>query len=206
MATQRICENDKHEIKSYPVGEDKRSSCALRFWRLDNLLGWLRLGVDWICEVGCGFGVLARGEYGWGLKVARLGAAGCGGGEGLGCCGGWGIREEEEGAISDSEKAQNEELETFVAGSEEVELAVAHILEKIERFTQLVSELLGSGKAMFQKIGDEFEERMIMVHKEQIEKWQEEIRELRILDASNEEANALLHNARGLLHHAHVDS
>ncbi|XP_007216892.2 uncharacterized protein LOC18781955 isoform X1 [Prunus persica] len=114
--------------------------------------------------------------------------------------------EEEEGAISDSEKAQNEELETFVAGSEEVELAVAHILEKIERFTQLVSELLGSGKAMFQKIGDEFEERMIMVHKEQIEKWQEEIRELRILDASNEEANALLHNARGLLHHAHVDS
>ncbi|CAL2244773.1 unnamed protein product [Prunus armeniaca] len=71
--------------------------------------------------------------------------------------------EEEEGAISDSEKAQNEELETFVAGSEEVELAVAHILEKIERFTQLVSELLGSGKAMFQKIGDEFEERMIML-------------------------------------------
>ncbi|BFG24049.1 hypothetical protein CerSpe_103230 [Prunus speciosa] len=114
--------------------------------------------------------------------------------------------EEEEGAISDSEKAQNEELETFVAGSEQVELAVAHILEKIERFTQLVSELLGSGKAMFQKIGDEFEERMIMVHKEQIEKWQEEIRELRVLDASNEEANALLHNARGLLHHAHVDS
>ncbi|PQQ09493.1 uncharacterized protein Pyn_04503 [Prunus yedoensis var. nudiflora] len=114
--------------------------------------------------------------------------------------------EEEEGAISDSEKAQNEELEMFVAGSEQVELAVAHILEKIERFTQLVSELLGSGKAMFQKIGDEFEERMIMVHKEQIEKWQEEIRELRMLDASNEEANALLHNARGLLHHAHADS
>lgn len=114
--------------------------------------------------------------------------------------------EEEEGAISDPEKAQNEELETFVAGSDEVELAVAHILEKIERFTHLVSELLGSGKAMFQKIGDEFEERMIMVHKEQIEKWQEEIRELRMLDASNEEANALLHNARGLLHHAHVDS
>lgn len=44
------------------------------------------------------------------------------------------------------------------------------------------------------------------VHKEQIEKWQEEIRELRMLDASNEEANAILHNARGLLHHAHVDS
>ncbi|CAL9000079.1 unnamed protein product [Prunus brigantina] len=44
MAAQRICENDKHEIKSNPVGEDKRSSCALGFWRSDNLLGWLRLG------------------------------------------------------------------------------------------------------------------------------------------------------------------
>jgi len=32
-----------------------------------------------------------------------------------------------------------------------------------------------------------------------VEKWQEEIRELRALDASNEEANALLHNARHLL-------
>ncbi|CAB4280348.1 unnamed protein product [Prunus armeniaca] len=68
MAAQRICENDKHEIKSNPV---KRSSYALGFWRSGNLLGWLRLGADWICEVGCGFGVSARGEYGWRLKVAR---------------------------------------------------------------------------------------------------------------------------------------
>ncbi|KAH0976991.1 hypothetical protein GBA52_026710 [Prunus armeniaca] len=67
MAAQRICENHKHEIKSNPVGEDKRS-CALGFWRLGNLLGWLRLGADWICEVECGFGVLAQGEYGWGVE------------------------------------------------------------------------------------------------------------------------------------------
>lgn len=41
------------------------------------------------------------------------------------------------------------------------------------------------------------------IHKEQVEKWQEEIRELRALDASNEEANALLHNARYLLQPTH---
>lgn len=44
------------------------------------------------------------------------------------------------------------------------------------------------------------------IHKEQMEKWQEEIKDLRLLDASNEEANALLHNARHLLHNAHIDS
>lgn len=37
------------------------------------------------------------------------------------------------------------------------------------------------------------------IHKEQVEKWQEEIKELRALDASNEEANALLQNARYVL-------
>ncbi|CAJ2628809.1 hypothetical protein L195_g039524 [Trifolium pratense] len=36
----------------------------------------------------------------------------------------------------------------------------------------------------------------LLIHKEQVEKWQEEIKELRALDASNEEANALLQNAR----------
>ncbi|PQQ07802.1 hypothetical protein Pyn_36280 [Prunus yedoensis var. nudiflora] len=69
-ATQGICENDKHEIKSNPVGEDKKSYCAMGFWR-SNLLGRLRLGANWIGEFGCGFGVSAQGEYGWGLKVAR---------------------------------------------------------------------------------------------------------------------------------------
>lgn len=44
------------------------------------------------------------------------------------------------------------------------------------------------------------------VHKEQIDKWQEEIKELRMLDASNEDVNALLHNARYLLQNVHSDS
>ncbi|KAM1513056.1 hypothetical protein ACFX1Z_024538 [Malus domestica] len=114
--------------------------------------------------------------------------------------------DEGEGVMIESEMDQKEEFEGIVAGSEEVELAIAHILEKIERFTQLVSESLESGKTMFQKISDEFEERMIMVHKEQIEKWQEEIRELRMLDASNEDANVLLHNARHVFQNANLDS
>ncbi|RXH67554.1 hypothetical protein DVH24_027701 [Malus domestica] len=69
---------------------------------------------------------------------------------------------EGEGVMIGSEMDQKEEFEGIVAGSEEVELAIAHILEKIERFTQLVSESLESGKTMFQKISDEFEERMII--------------------------------------------
>ncbi|KAK7819286.1 hypothetical protein CFP56_040472 [Quercus suber] len=51
---------------------------------------------------------------------------------------------------------------TNIAGSEEMELNVAQILEKIERFTQLVSELLESGKTSFKELSNEFEERMIM--------------------------------------------
>ncbi|KAB2613177.1 hypothetical protein D8674_035493 [Pyrus ussuriensis x Pyrus communis] len=88
-----------------------------------------------------------------------------------------------------------EDFGTVVAGSEEVELAIVHILQKIERFMLRVSELLESGKTIFQNINKGFEERMILVHKEQIEKWQEEIRELCMHDPSNEDANVLLHNA-----------
>lgn len=38
-----------------------------------------------------------------------------------------------------------------------------------------------------------------------MEKWQEEIKELRLFDASNEEINALLHNARFLLQNVRND-
>lgn len=39
-----------------------------------------------------------------------------------------------------------------------------------------------------------------------MEKWQEEIKELRLLDASNEEATALLSNARFLLQNPFSES
>ncbi|XP_022757685.1 uncharacterized protein LOC111304917 [Durio zibethinus] len=104
------------------------------------------------------------------------------------------------------EITEKEQSETNIVGSEEMELNVSHILENIERFTQLVSELLESGKTMFKELSNEFEERLIMIHKEQMEKWQEEIKELRLIDASNEKASALLNNARFLLHNPLFDS
>ncbi|KAJ1377840.1 hypothetical protein SESBI_48456 [Sesbania bispinosa] len=107
--------------------------------------------------------------------------------------------EEKTGDEAESQAAQEEDFETNVTGSEEMELNISLILEKIENFTQRVSELLESGKTMFNELSNEFEEKLIMIHKEQVEKWQEEIKELRALDASNEEANVLLHNARYLL-------
>ncbi|XVF72878.1 hypothetical protein PTKIN_Ptkin12aG0155800 [Pterospermum kingtungense] len=105
-----------------------------------------------------------------------------------------------------TEIAEKEQSETNIAGSEEMELSISHILEKIERFTQLVSELLESGKTMFKELSDEFEEKLFMIHKEQMEKWQEEIKELRMVDASNEEASAMLSNARFLLQNPLLDS
>ncbi|KAL5068962.1 hypothetical protein RYX36_019849 [Vicia faba] len=95
---------------------------------------------------------------------------------------------------------QDEGFETNqLIGSEDMELNISLVLEKIENFTQRVSELLESGKTMFKDLCNEFEEKLIMIHKEQVEKWQEEIKELRALDASNEEANTLLQNARYVL-------
>ncbi|XP_031106039.1 uncharacterized protein LOC116010682 isoform X1 [Ipomoea triloba] len=111
--------------------------------------------------------------------------------------------DESEGAIA---KVAEEEAETNTMASEQVELEIAQILEKINRFTQLVSEMLESGKSMLKEVSNEFEERVILIHQEQMEKWQEEIKELRLLDASNEEADALLQNARYLLQNVHGDS
>ncbi|XVE77376.1 hypothetical protein DITRI_Ditri13aG0057400 [Diplodiscus trichospermus] len=119
------------------------------------------------------------------------------------------IEEKEEDQISNGtvmEITEKEQSETSLVGSEEMELNISHILEKIERFTQQASELLESGKAMFKELSNEFEERLIMIHKEQMEKWQEEINEMRLLDASNEEASAILSNARFLLQNPLFDS
>lgn len=110
---------------------------------------------------------------------------------------------EKDGAIMEN---VGEETENSVPVSELMELGMTDILEKIDRFTQLVSELLESGKSFLKELSNEFEERMILIHKEQMEKWQEEMKELRLLDASNEEVNALLHNARYLLQNVHDDS
>ncbi|XP_009125476.1 uncharacterized protein LOC103850470 [Brassica rapa] len=100
---------------------------------------------------------------------------------------------------------ENEETETKLVASDEMELNIAQILDKIESFTQTVSNLLDTGKTMFKELSNEFEERMIMIHKEYVEKWQEEIKELRLLDASNEETTSLLHNARFLIQNPNIE-
>ncbi|KAI3898020.1 hypothetical protein MKW92_029851 [Papaver armeniacum] len=91
-----------------------------------------------------------------------------------------------------------EEVETVAVGSEEMESLINGVLEKIERFTQQVLEMLEAGKTLFKDLSNEFEERIIGIHKEQIEKWQDEIKELRSLDAMNEEANTRLLMTRSL--------
>lgn len=45
---------------------------------------------------------------------------------------------EEDGVVLEIE--EKEEFQTNIAGSEEMELNIAQILEKIERFTQLVAK------------------------------------------------------------------
>ncbi|CAN4086581.1 unnamed protein product [Withania somnifera] len=88
-------------------------------------------------------------------------------------------------------KAVEEETAAATLQSEQVELEIANILEKIDRFTNQISELLESGKSMPKELSNEFEARIILIRKEQMEKWQEEIKDLRLLDTSNEEADAL---------------
>ncbi|KAI3898024.1 hypothetical protein MKW92_029855 [Papaver armeniacum] len=105
------------------------------------------------------------------------------------------VEEEEE---NENGLVMEEEVETAAAGSEEMESLINGVLEKIERFTQQVSEMLEAGKTLFKDLSNEFEERIIGIHKEQIEKWQDEIKELRSLDAMNEEANTRLHMTRSL--------
>ncbi|MCL7047397.1 hypothetical protein MKW94_014423 [Papaver nudicaule] len=97
-----------------------------------------------------------------------------------------------------------EEAETVVQGSEEMESLINGVLEKIERFTQQVSEMLEAGKTLFKDLSNEFEERIIGIHKEQIEKWQDEIKELRSLDAMNEEANTRLQMTLSLFQNVQI--
>ncbi|KAJ4832703.1 hypothetical protein Tsubulata_047435 [Turnera subulata] len=115
-------------------------------------------------------------------------------------------KEEEGGDGTGLEIVEKEETEATIVGSEEMELNISHVFEKIEQFTQTVSELLESGKALFKELSNEFEERLIAIHKEQIEKWQEEIKELRLLDAANEETSGILQNAKYLFQNPRMDS
>ncbi|KAG6508828.1 hypothetical protein ZIOFF_034210 [Zingiber officinale] len=92
-------------------------------------------------------------------------------------------------------------------GSQDVEEHFQRIFEKVERYTHQVEELLEAGRTLFKNLSPEFEERLISsvtlailsIHKEQIEKWQDEIKDLQSRHAANEAAAALLGNAHQLL-------
>ncbi|XP_068661223.1 uncharacterized protein [Aristolochia californica] len=83
--------------------------------------------------------------------------------------------------------------------SEEMEASISRILQKIEHFTDRVSELLEAGKKLFKEMSDDLEEKLIRMHVEQMEKWTEEIKEIRLLDCTNEEIRARLHKVQYLL-------
>lgn len=110
----------------------------------------------------------------------------------------------EERGETDEQNGEEEESEMNFSGSEEMRLGIARILEKVEAFNQQVSEMLESGKSLFTKLNQDFEERVLMIHKEQIEKWQEEIKELRMIDTTNEEMHARLNNVKCLLQTVHI--
>ncbi|KAL3654439.1 hypothetical protein CASFOL_004120 [Castilleja foliolosa] len=114
--------------------------------------------------------------------------------------------EDKDNLVDDESTDLVPEDENESRASEQVKIEIAHILEKINNFTEMVSELLESGKSMLKELSNDFEERMISVHKEQILKWQDEIKELRSLDAANEDADALLQNAKYLLQNVHGGS
>ncbi|CAN6302618.1 unnamed protein product [Urochloa humidicola] len=86
-------------------------------------------------------------------------------------------------------------------GSAETEDHIQRILVAIDNYTRQVSEMLDAGRTLFKDLAADLEERLCSIHKERVERWEEEIRELRARDAANEQARALLHNAQlHLLH------
>ncbi|KAJ1704672.1 hypothetical protein LUZ63_004451 [Rhynchospora breviuscula] len=104
-------------------------------------------------------------------------------------------------------EGEGEHCVEVAAASEETELHIQRILDKINSFTQQVSEILEAGKALFKDLSTEFEERLISIHREQVEKWEEEMKEIRAHDSANEAAGSLLRDAQfHLFQNVHEDS
>ncbi|GLJ19784.1 hypothetical protein SUGI_0358500 [Cryptomeria japonica] len=115
--------------------------------------------------------------------------------------------QKEEGTHSeedDNAKDGQAEAEQIVV-SKAMEDTIQQIQEKMEQFTQRVSGFLETGKNFFMEMSNEFEERIVMIHQEQIDKWQEEIQLLRTIDSINEDMIARLNDAQYLLHTTRMD-
>lgn len=83
--------------------------------------------------------------------------------------------------------------------SAEMEASIQEIRQRIIHFTQQVSGLLEAVKNFFAETSNAFEERLVLLHQAQIDKWEEEIRLLGMIDSENEEMNYRLSNAQELL-------
>ncbi|WVZ55115.1 hypothetical protein U9M48_005818 [Paspalum notatum var. saurae] len=108
------------------------------------------------------------------------------------------VSEGDEMAVVVAAAEQEQEQEV---GSAETEEHIQRILLAIDNYTRQVSEMLDAGRALFKDLAADFEDRLCSIHRERVERWEEEIRELRARDAANEQARALLHDAQlHLLH------
>lgn len=104
-------------------------------------------------------------------------------------------------AATETEREEMAVVAAEAVGSAETEEHVQRILLAIENFTRQVSEMLEAGRALFKDLAVDFEDRLCSIHKERVERWEEEIRELRARDAADEQARAFLHDAQlHLLH------
>ncbi|KAG0566245.1 hypothetical protein KC19_7G049100 [Ceratodon purpureus] len=71
--------------------------------------------------------------------------------------------------------------------------------QRVEYFTNQVSELLEAGRASFLDASTVWEEGIVQVHQKILERWEENIEGLRNLDIVNEEISARLREARDVL-------
>eukprot|EP00250_Pteridium_aquilinum_P035475 c9478_g1_i1 orf=96-587(+) len=85
------------------------------------------------------------------------------------------------------------------AMSAEMEANIQEIRQKVQQFTQQVSGLLEGVKTFFAETSNAFEERLVLLHQAQIDKWEEEIKLLETIDSENEDINFRLSNAQELL-------
>ncbi|XP_037417042.1 uncharacterized protein LOC119280218 [Triticum dicoccoides] len=97
-------------------------------------------------------------------------------------------------------------LEAEVVGLVVTEEHVQRILLAIDNFTRKVSGMLDSGRAMLKDLAADFEDRLYsrsiiscLIHKERVNKWEEEM--LGARDAANEQTRAILHSAQLQLFH-----
>uniref|UniRef100_A0A0E0K7N3 Uncharacterized protein n=1 Tax=Oryza punctata TaxID=4537 RepID=A0A0E0K7N3_ORYPU len=93
--------------------------------------------------------------------------------------------------ITEDDMAITEEEEVAASASAETEEHVQRILLAIDAFTRQVSEMLEAGRALFKNLAADFEHRLCSIHKERVERWEEEMRELRARDNSINVAAAL---------------